>query len=303
MSSPADPTPASAGRQGTGSASWTVLELLRWTTAHFAERGIDTPRLDAECLLAFALGVSRMQLYLDFDKPVNGDERARFRELVRRRGGARVPVALLVCRREFWSLSLQVGPEVLVPRPETERLVEVALELAPEPAASLRVLDVGTGSGAVALAIAHERPGARILATDISTEALEIARRNADELRMADRIRFEAGTLYEPARGEVFDLVVSNPPYLREDLRGRLEPELAHEPDGALYAGADGLGALRELVRGLPTVLAPGGGAAFEVDPDQAETVAAWLREAGLGAVTQHRDLSGRLRVVAARGV
>jgi release factor glutamine methyltransferase len=304
VSAPSGPNLASAAAPGrrTAGKGWTVLELVRWTTGHFAKRGIETPRLDAECLLAFALGVSRMQLYLDFDKPVNEAERARFRELVRRRGGERVPVALLTGRKEFWSLPLSVGPGVLVPRPETEVLVEAALELLPGREAAARILDVGTGSGAVALALARERPRARILASDISHEALEIARRNADELRMADRIRFVAGDLYGPARGERFDLVVSNPPYLADSDRATLAPELEHEPRQALYAGPDGLEVLRELVRGLPEMLVPRGGAAFEVAPEQADTVTALLREAGLGAVRQLRDLAGNPRVVAARG-
>lgn len=283
-----------------GKTSWNVLELLRWTTDRFASLGIETPRLDAELLLAHALGSDRMRLYLDFEKPVSEPERAVYRELVRRRAGERVPVALLVGRREFWSLMLRVSPEVLVPRPETETLVAAALELLPA-GGPARVLDVGTGSGAVALAIAHERPEARLTATDVSAAALEIARQNADQLGMAERIRLVEGDGFAAVAGEVFDLIVSNPPYVAESLRGELPPELAHEPEQALFAGPDGLDVLRPLARGAAAALAPGGGLALELAPEQASVVAGWCREAGLLDVRTLRDLAGRPRVVTAR--
>jgi release factor glutamine methyltransferase len=277
-----------------------VIRLLRWTTEHFAGLGIDTARLDAECLLASARGVDRLRLYVDFEKPVDEAERGVFRELVRRRGGARVPVAQILGRKEFWSLSLRVTPDVLVPRPETETLVAAALELLPaeRPAA---VLDVGTGSGAVALAIASERPLARVVATDISQAALEIARRNADELGMAERIRLVSGDGFAAVAGETFDLIVSNPPYVAESQRGRLPPELVHEPEVALFAGKDGLRVLRELTRGAGSALSPGGGFAVELAPEQAPTVAGWCRDAGLLEVRTLRDLAARPRVVVAR--
>ncbi len=277
---------------------WTVLELLRWTTGHFAERGIETPRLDAELLLASALGLERVELYLQFEKPVVESERAVYRELVRRRARDRVPVAQLLGRREFWSLTLEVSPDVLVPRPETETLVAAALERAPEPGAELSVLDVGTGSGAVALAIASERPRARITASDVSAAALALAERNARALGRADRLRFVQGDLFAPVAGQRFDLVVSNPPYLAESERGELPPELAHEPEAALFAGADGLDVLRRLAAGAPAVLVPGGSVAFELAPRQAPQVADWCRAAGLLDVRVHRDLAKRPRVV-----
>jgi release factor glutamine methyltransferase len=307
---PGIPSPASprsgraASPQGRRAKSevWTVLALLRWTTRHFQERGIESARLDAECLLAFVLGMERLGLYLDFDKPVNEAERAAFRELVRRRGRERVPVAQLVGRKEFWSLSLRVSRDVLTPRPETETLVAAALELLPDRDAPARVLDVGTGCGAVALAIARERPRAGITATDVSPAALEIARRNAEEHGMAERIRLLPGSLFAPLAGERFDLVVSNPPYVAESQRSVLPPELCHEPAEALFAGSHGLDLLRELVRGVSAVLAPGGGLAFEHAPEQASRLAGWCREAGLLEVAARRDLAGQPRVVIARG-
>jgi release factor glutamine methyltransferase len=239
---------------------WTVLDLLQWTRDHFSSCGIETPRLDAECLLAFALGVDRLRLYMDFDKPVSRAERSGYRDLVRRRADERVPVAQLVGRKEFWSLPLRVTADVL-----------------------------------------RERPKARVTATDVSAPSLEVARSNAAELGLADRMRFLQGPDFEPVAGERFDLVVSNPPYVAETLRDRLPPELAHEPPGALFAGPDGLAVLRVLAAGVGGVLESGAGAAFEVSPEQAPQVATWCREAGLLDVTVARDLGSRPRVVWAR--
>jgi len=282
------------------SAGWTVLALLRWTTDHFASKGIETARLDAECLLAHALGTQRLQLYVEFEKPVSEAERARFRDLVKRRATDRVPVAHLLGSKEFWSLDFEVGPDVLTPRPETETLVQAGLDRLP--AGPSRVLDLCTGSGCVALALASERPEAQVTASDVSAAALEVAARNAEALGLAGRVRFVEGPLYAPLGDERFDLIVSNPPYVAETQRGRLAPELGHEPDLALFAGPEGLEVLRELVAGAPGRLAPGGALALELSPEQAETVAGWCRQAGLLDVTLHRDLAGRPRVVAARG-
>jgi release factor glutamine methyltransferase len=278
---------------------WTVLELLRWTTQHFAERGIDTPRLDAECLLAHALGCDRLRLYLEFDKPVVEGERAVFRGLVRARANERVPVAQLTGSREFWSLPLRVSADVLIPRPDTETLVTAALDLLPDAAAPARVLDLGTGTGAVALAIAHERPNAAVFASDRSRGALRIAQQNAEALGMAARIHFLRGDWTAPVAGG-FDCVVANPPYLADAERAELAPELAHEPADALFAGPTGLEALERLCREVPPLLAPGGGLAFELAPGQAKQVETWLEQAGLATAVQ-RDLAGRARVLTGR--
>ncbi len=220
---------------------------------------------------------------------------------MRRRASERVPVAQLLGEKEFWSLSLAVSDAVLIPRPETETLVLAGLDLLPDRDAPARVLDIGTGSGAVALALASERPGVQVTATDVCAAALEVARGNARRHGFAERIRFLQGSLLEPVTGEPFDLGVSNPPYLAEAERVGLAPELAHEPDAALFAGPEGLERLRELVAGAPAVLAAGGGLALELAPDQAPRVADWCRAAGLLDVRLRRDLGGRLRVVSAR--
>jgi len=301
-------TPQAGSGERSSSPSWTVLDLLRWTTQHFSERGIETPRLDAECLLAFALDCDRLRLYVDYEKPVEENERARFRDLVRERGTLRVPVALLTGRREFWSLPLRVSRDVLVPRPDTETLVAAALDCIPDRDAEVAVLDVGTGSGAIALAIASERAKARVTATDISAAALAVARENAEALALADRVRFLEGSLFEPFSitgglrgGETFDLIVSNPPYVAERDRATLPPELRHEPASALFAGPDGTDVLRAIAAQVGAVLAPGGSVLVELDPRQVDVICGWFREAGLARIEVHRDAAGRQRVVSAR--
>ncbi len=281
--------------------TWTVLELLRWTTEHFSTKGIESARLDAELLLAQALGTDRLKLYVDFDKPVLPDERARFRELVKRRASDRVPVSQLLGEREFWSLSFKVTGDVLTPRPETETLVEAALARLADPDREWRILDIGTGSGAIALSLARERPQATVTATDISSAALQIARENADQLQVGERVRFLEGALFEPVEGETFDLIVSNPPYLAGSARQTLPPELAHEPDEALFGGPDGYEVLRPLAAGVFGHLASGGHVLVEIDPGQAQQLAEWFAEAGLVEVETLRDLAGRPRGVAAR--
>jgi release factor glutamine methyltransferase len=282
-------------------ASWTVLRLLQWTAGHFEEQGIETARLDAEVLLAHALDVSRLQLYLDYEKPVSEVERARYRELVQRRGRDRVPISHLVGVREFWSLPIQVTPDVLTPRPETETLVEAALASIPDPEAEIRILDLGTGSGAIALALARERPRALLTASDISISALKVARETAEKLQLSEQIRFVEGSVFDAVSGEEFDLIVSNPPYIARRDRESLPRELSYEPEEALFGGDDGLEVIRPLVARVRDHLAPGAVFALELDPAQAEAVASSCREAGLNDVEILKDLAQRARVVKAR--
>lgn len=280
---------------------WSVLELLRWTTDYFTRIGIESARLDAEVLLAHALDIERLRLYIEYEKPVLAKEREAFRDLVRRRAQERVPVSLLLGRREFWSLDLRVTEDVLTPRPETETLVEAALSKLPGDSSGLRVLDLGTGSGAVALAIVSERPHAEITATDLSKAALQIAIENADQLRVGEGIRFLEGDLFEPVASERFDLVVSNPPYVARADVGSLPPELGHEPEMALFAGDDGLDVIRRLIFEAGAHLAPGGWLFLEHGPDQAEWIEQEFTQAGFEDVERRFDLAQKPRVVGAR--
>jgi len=300
-SAPAPAGPTSRSEQSGADRSWTVLELLRWTTDYFDRVGIDSARLDAEVLLAHALEIDRLRLYLDYEKPVLAEERDRFRALVKRRAQERVPVSLLLGRREFWSLELRVTSDVLTPRPETETLVEAGLSKLPDPGSRARILDLGTGSGAIALSLASERPQAEITATDLSKAALQIATENADHLRIGERVRFVVGDLFEPVAAERFDLIVSNPPYVARDAARSLPPELAHEPEMALFAGCDGLDVIRRLIAEAGEHLSPGGWLFIEHSPEQVETIEQELTRAGFEEVERRFDLARRPRVVGAR--
>ncbi|MDO8213085.1 peptide chain release factor N(5)-glutamine methyltransferase [Conexibacter sp. CPCC 206217] len=261
---------------------------LAIATADLREAGCDNPRLDAELLLADALAATRTSLHLYPERILGAAESARFAALVARRR-AREPVAYIRGTRGFRHIDLTVDSRVLVPRPETELLVEVALGL---PRAA-RVLDVGTGSGAVALALKHERPDLRIVATDLSGDALEVARDNAAALRLD--VAFAQGDLLSGVDG-AFDAILSNPPYVPDGDREQLEPEVAvHEPAQALFAGGDGLDVLRRLAADA-AARAPF--VAFEVGAGQAPAVGELLSAAGMTRVRAHRDLAGIERVV-----
>jgi release factor glutamine methyltransferase len=294
------PPQASQGRDAS-QKSWTVLELLRWTTQYFDEKGIESARLDAECLLASALGMERLGLYLEFEKPVSSDERGRFRELVKRRGQDRVPVSQLLGHKEFWSLDFKVTADVLTPRPETELLVSTALEELRDREQRYRIFDLGTGSGAIALALAKELPTAEVVASDISFAALQIATLNAEELHLNEAVKFTRGSLFEPVAGERFDLVVSNPPYLAGVERSSLPPELSYEPEVALFGGEDGLEVLRAIATQAGEFLVPGGILLLEMDPRQVDEMVSCCATAGFSKVEVQRDLAHRERAVLAR--
>jgi release factor glutamine methyltransferase len=266
-----------------------VREALDSAVIAIAAGGSDTPRLDAELLLAEALGVDRAALVIDPRREVAGPAVRAFQDAVRRRSAGREPVAYILGRRGFRHIELAVDPRVLVPRPETELLVEVGLELP----AGAKVVDVGTGSGAVALALKHERPDLEVLGTDASADAVAVARANAE--RLALEVELVHGDLLAGVDG--VDAVLSNPPYVAERERAALAPEIVrHEPPGALFAGADGLDVIRRLVPAAAT-----SGAqllAIEVGAGQAAAVAELMRGAGYERVGARRDLAGVERVV-----
>lgn len=249
---------------------------------------------EAELLLAHALGVSRTWLFMHRDDPVGPAQAAAFEALVARRAAGE-PVAYLVGRRGFWSFDLVVTPDTLIPRPETERLVELALERLPADR-PLRLADLGTGSGAIALALAHERRHAHVVATDASAPALEVARTNARLLGLAN-VEFRRGDWLQPLAGERYDLIASNPPYIAEGDPHLARGDLRHEPARALSSGRDGLDALATIIRGAPAHLLPGGWLVLEHGYDQGDAVRALLLARGYEAVQTVPDLEQRDRV------
>ncbi|MHB1569567.1 MAG: peptide chain release factor N(5)-glutamine methyltransferase [Solirubrobacteraceae bacterium] len=285
------------GEAALAPAAGTVRELLAAARAALQAAGCDAPRLDAELLLAEVLEVPRARLVLDRDEPVPSAARARFEDLVARRE-AREPVAYILGRREFRHLLLTVDARVLIPRPETELLVEVGLEL-PQGAT---VLDVGTGSGAVALALKDERPDLAVRGTDISPDAVAVARANAERLGLD--VGFKVADLLGGEMGDV-DAVLANLPYVPSG-ESLMADVALYEPATALFAGADGLALVQRLIAEASAIVQASATArlrllALEIDPRQAAEVAALLREAGLHAVEVRRDLAGRERVVVGR--
>lgn len=276
--------------------TWTVLEVVRWTVGRFERQGIPTARLDAELLATRAFGLTRVELYTRFDQPLGEAELADYRGLVQRRVAGE-PVAYILGRKEFWSLDLEVDRRVLIPRPDTETLVEQALESLRTKEGPARVADVGTGSGAVALALKKERPGDEVLGTDVSEDALAVARANAD--RLGIEVQFVQGDLVAPLRSlDRFDLVVSNPPYIATTDIASLAPEVRCEPHLALDGGADGLDVVRRLAQEARAVLAPGGGLAMEIGAGEAEAALAILGGCGFVHIGVRRDLASIERVV-----
>lgn len=283
--------------------TWSVMEVLQWTAKDLASRGIESARLDAEVLLAHVLGMDRVGLYVAFDRPLDSRERTSFRQAVERRRAGE-PVAYIRGYKEFWGLELAVDPSVLIPRPETEILVEEALACLSHDTAC-RGLDVGTGSGAIPIALLKERPGMTFDAVDLSAEALAIAEKNAVRHGVRDRLRLHRGHLDEPVGGEPpYDLVTANLPYIPTGDIGTLPAGVREfEPMLALDGGvADGLGLVRALVDRAGSLLLPGGAMVLEVGVGQARAVAA-LGNAhpGLGQARVRKDYAGNERVVVLR--
>ena len=275
-----------------GADAGTVREALAAASDALAAAGVEDARLDAELLLAEATGWDRARLAAEPEAQVDAGAARRFGEMVRRRV-RREPVAYILGRKGFRGLELAVDGRALIPRPETELLVEIALELEPSTA-----LDVGTGSGAVALAVADELPGCEVTGTDTSTAALDLARENAERREIDGRVRFERGTVPE---GRRFELVLANLPYVREDEWASLAPEITgYEPREALVGGADGVEAIASTVPATVAALEPGASLALEVGAGQAGPVAELLLDLGFGQVEGRQDLAGIPRVVLA---
>lgn len=281
---------------------WTVGRLLTWTADFLKRKGSESPRLDAEVLLAHVLKYPRYQLYVSYDAAVSEAARASFRELVQSRAKGS-PVAYLVGRKEFYSIALEVSPAVLIPRPDTETLVAEFLTQFKDNRAP-RVLDIGTGSGAIALACASQHPGARLVATDVSEAALEIARKNAARLTLAGRVEFRCGSLFDPIKADApFDAILSNPPYIPSAAIAGLEMGVRDfEPHIALDGGADGLEVVRAIVAGAAEHLSETGQLMLEVGSAQADAVVELINAcAQFEGPRVVRDASNHPRVVRAR--
>jgi release factor glutamine methyltransferase len=281
--------------------TWTIRDVLDWATQDFSTRGIESARLDAELLVASALGIDRIGLYLDLNRPLHEEERAAIRPLVARRRD-REPVAYILGHRDFYGRRFEVTPEVLIPRPDTETLVEHALAQIPLDT-PCRVLDVGTGSGAIAVTLAAARPDATITATDISEPALEVAKRNAFLHGVLDRIAFEHVDLLRAT--ERYDVVVSNPPYIASAELRELQDEVRmHEPNTALEAGEDGLDVVRRLLDAAKHATDVGAHLLIEIGAGQARSVVDLATEGGgWERVAVYPDLNRIERVVHLRRI
>ena len=281
---------------------WTIRSIREWCSDYFKRHHIDSPVLDADLLLAHSLGMRRLDLFIQMDRPMIPEELAAFKALVLRRAQHHEPVAYIVGERGFWTLLFEVSPAVLIPRPETERIVEGAVELLKERQAEpLRVADIGTGSGALALSLASEFKHASVWATDISEEALEVARRNAVKNDLEGRVEFHQGDLIGPIPQDALplDLIVSNPPYIGTDEAKSLAPDvLSHEPHAALFAGSRGLDIITRLAPDAFEALTPGGVFFCEIGFAQADAVTSIFQHSGFQDVITIKDYAQHDRVI-----
>jgi release factor glutamine methyltransferase len=278
--------------------AWTIARVLRWAAEDFAKRKSPSPRLDAEVLLASALGTDRVRLVIESERELETGELGLYRTLIERRRRGE-PVAYILGRREFFGLDFAVDRRALVPRPDTETLVEVALERTRPRSLYGRALDLCTGSGCVAVAFAKARPTWRVTATDISTDAVTLAWENARRAGVASSLATIAGDLFTPVGSEHFELVVANPPYVPSDDIAGLDVDVRDfEPRQALDGGADGLELVRAVVAAAPRHLVPGGVLAVEVGFDQATRTRTLFEAAGFSAIESRRDYGGHERVV-----
>ena len=286
------------------SAPWTILRVLEWTTGRFQRAGLESARLEAQVLLAHVLACDRVSLYTQFDKPLRERELARYRSLITDRLAGK-PVAYLVGEQEFWSLPFHVDESVLIPRRDTETVIEVILDLHSDRAAALSIIDIATGSGAIAVTLARELAQARVVATDVSRAALGVCARNAERNQVSARVAAVFSDLWASvAAGEVFDIVVSNPPYIPSGDIAGLSPEVRCEPRLALDGGPDGLALITRLVHGAIQHTRAGGWLVLEHGYDQADGVARIIGDTGeFTAINLRRDLGGNPRVTFAQRV
>jgi release factor glutamine methyltransferase len=282
--------------------AWTIQRVIAWAVDDFRARGIPSPRLDADLLLAHALGVDRIHLIVESQRALAPDELARFRELIKRRRNGE-PIAYILGQREFYGLEIRVNPSVLIPRPDTEILVEVALDRTRERDLFGRALDLCTGSGCVAIAFAKKRPTWRVTGVDISEPAVELAWQNAIRLGAVFGLRFTVGDLADSlTNDERFELITANPPYIPSAEIEGLEPMVRdYEPRLALDGGADGLAVARRIIERAPLVLEPGGVLALEAHYDQAPSLAELFEAAGFEQIERRRDYGGIERVVSGK--
>ena len=289
-----------------GHPEWTLIKLVQWATGYFDSHHIDSPRATAEILLAHAIGAKRIDLYLRYDQPLNSAELSRFKTLIKRRAN-REPVAYILGHKEFWSMDLEVDRNVLIPRPETECLVERALEsLAADPNPGRKsILELGTGSGAVVLALASENSRYSYLGTDVSRDAIGVARRNAMRHGLAAKIRFVVADWFAPfdTKSGIFDLIVSNPPYIKSGDLKRLQPEIHdYEPVAALDGADDGLRCLRHIIECAYLHLKPAGALLLEMGHDQQAPLKQIIDACGQYEDARfYKDYSGHDRVVSIR--
>ena len=277
----------------------TLLEALRKSADFLARKGLERPRLEAEYVFAAALGLKRLDLYLQFERPLTAEEEANLRGLIVRRGN-REPLQHVAGRTDFRSLTLRCDRRALIPRPETEELVDLALVLFPADR-TVRVLDLGTGTGAIALALAVERPEWKVAAVDRSEDALALARENAEACGLASRVDFGRSDWFSEVRDR-YDLIVSNPPYLTEMELASAEPEVReHDPRSALVAAEEGLADLRRILTGAVEFLGPGGWVILETGVDHHAALASLSAELGYAEAAGLPDLSGRPRFWKAR--
>jgi release factor glutamine methyltransferase len=285
-----------------GSAEWSIGRVLAWASADFRARGIESPRLDAELLLSLVLGVDRIRLIVEADRPLAPAELAAYRQLIKRRRSGE-PVAYILGKREFYGLDFQVDRDVLIPRPDSETLVDVAVARTGGRSMSGRALDLCTGSGCIAVAFKKQRPTWSVTAIDLSPRAVEVARRNAGRLGAIWGLRFLVGDLVSPLLpSERFDLVTANPPYIPSAEIAELDPGIRDfEPRSALDGGPDGLDVVRRVVAEATPLLSACGVLAIEVAAGQARAVSELLANIGLDAIERRKDYQGHERVVSGR--